>query len=216
MTKYFKLLGIALLATSLAFVSCGDDGDDTTDPGTGTNPPTEEVTPGIKVTFGDQTWEALATEASNMTSYGMAIVTAYNYQDPAAEDTYPKAEIALAPTVGTVQATADPNNSGALSNNGWVEYYAAKTWYMNNAPYGDWWAKEATINVTEFDATASTISVKVNATMFELESIMTPGTGEYEGYMMIDFTQIDQATSSTMVFDATKVEMVASKKSLKK
>ncbi|MBR5831505.1 MAG: hypothetical protein IKY79_02690 [Bacteroidales bacterium] len=214
MTKYFKLLGIALLATSMAFVSCGDEGDDTTDPGT--NPPTE-VTPGIKVTFGSESWDALATEGLDYSTYGMAILTAYNYQDPSAEDTYPKAEVAVATTLGTAEVTADPSNSAQLSNGGWIEYYAAKTWYMSNSPCGDWWAKSATVNVTEFDATAATMSVKVNAVMFELESIMTPGEGEYEGYMMIDFTQIEQATSSTMVFDATKIALQAvSGKSLKK
>ncbi|MBR5028044.1 MAG: hypothetical protein IKX51_02375, partial [Bacteroidales bacterium] len=54
MKKYFRLLGVALIATSMCLVSCGGDENDEN----GTNGNNENVTPGVEVTFAGQTWQA--------------------------------------------------------------------------------------------------------------------------------------------------------------
>jgi hypothetical protein len=54
-----------------------------------------------------------------------------------------------------------------------VDYYAETYLFSVNQTtgdtsyYGDWWAKTATINTTNFDATGLTITTVVNATMFD-------------------------------------------------
>ena len=62
MTKYFKLLGVALIAMSMALVSCEEpsEGNDpgTVNPEPEPEPEPEPTTPGIKVTFGSQSWDA--------------------------------------------------------------------------------------------------------------------------------------------------------------
>ena len=207
MTKYFKLLGVALIATSLAFVSCGDETDPVDDPqNPGTNPPSEEVTPGVKVTFGTATWEAAAIDAVNMSSYGAITLDAYS--EPTGEE-FP---FVMSGIYATAQGTYTDNVTEELGyaneKIAYLEYWEASYWTLGQYQYGDWWTKSATINITEVDLTALTLSMNINATMFLFGDIVTEG--------QIDATLLSGATTENMTVVATKVAMESAKGGLKK
>lgn len=184
MTKYFKLLGIALLATSLAFVSCGDDGDDTTDPGTGTNPPVEDPEPPtlgevpagqIGVLFGDTVWTPAVSFGAFYPTEGITLLVAASDQSG---QTIPRADVCVyASGQGTFTDEYD-ETSGYLNDfASYIEYYHRTKLDDGVYYYGDWWAKSVTMNVTAFDATAMTISATVNAVMFDAKSALIDGVG---------------------------------------
>ena len=208
MTKYFKLLGVALIATSLAFVSCGEDPVDPVDPNDpGTNPPTEEVTPGVKVTFGTATWEAAAIDAANMSSYGAITLDAYS--EPTGEE-FPFVMSGIyANAQGTYTDNVTEELGYANEKIAYLEYWEASYWTIGQYQYGDWWTKSATINITEVDLTALTLSMNINATMFLFGDIVTA-----EG--QIDPTLLSGATTENMTVVATKVAMQSAKGGLKK
>ena len=207
MTKYFKLLGVALIATSLAFVSCGEDPVDPVDPNDpGTNPPTEEVTPGVKVTFGTATWEAAAIDAYNMSSYGAITLDAYS--EPTGEE-FPFVMSGIyANAQGTYTDNVTEELGYANEKIAYLEYWEASYWTLGQYQYGDWWTKSATINITEVDLTALTLSMNINATMFLFGDIVAEG--------QIDPTLLSGATTENMTVVATKVAMQSSKGGLKK
>ena len=207
MTKYFKLLGVALIATSLAFVSCGEDPVDPNDPNNpGTNPPTEEVTPGVKVTFGTATWEAAAIDAYNMSSYGAITLDAYS--EPTGEE-FPFVMSGIyANAQGTYTDNVTEELGYANEKIAYLEYWEASYWTLGQYQYGDWWTKSATINITEVDLTALTLSMNINATMFLFGDIVAEG--------QIDPTLLSGATTENMTVVATKVAMQSSKGGLKK
>ena len=210
MTKYFKLLGVALIATSLAFVSCGEDPVDPNNPNDpndpGTNPPTEEVTPGVKVTFGTATWEAAAIDAYNMSSYG--VITLDAYSEPTGEE-FPFVMSGIyANAQGTYTDNVTEELGYANEKIAYLEYWEASYWTLGQYQYGDWWTKSATINITEVDLTALTLSMNINATMFLFGDIVAEG--------QIDPTLLSGATTENMTVVATKVAMQSAKGGLKK
>lgn len=203
MTKYFKLLGIALLATSMAFVSCGDDGDDTTDPGTGTNPPVVDPQPDPEpgsavVTFGDNTWTPYMAASIYYPTYGVMGVVAISEETG---EGYPRADVYVyADGVGTY--TDELNAEGNAYTNeviNYVEYYDDNALDDGTYLYGDWWAKTMTMNVTAFDATAMTMSANVNAVMFDAEAVFYDGVA-YE-----------EAELQTMIVAAEGIELINGK-----
>ncbi len=232
MTKYFKLLGIALLATSMAFVSCGEKGEGEGD-GTGTNPPAE-VTPSIKVTFGDQAWEATDSQISYYTQYGIASVfaglvdadfpqvqvAALAEAEGAVTDEIAIQEVQLKDTTGAIIGTASIIGVGYTNQNvEWCEYYNATSLPLDiyGTPYGDWWAKTVTFNVTALDLTKNTISATVTANMFEVEAVaqefVTDGTTYYP---CVDSQSFASTQTTAMTVEITNMSMTAAKGSLKK
>ncbi len=225
MTKYFKLLGVALIAMSLALVSCKEDPQGNGDPGTenpGPNPPDDPGTGGggdtqqagtVNVTFGDQAWTSVTAGGVFYSQYGVIDVIAKGSQE-----NYPKIDVAVAATGnGTIQDEIGSDLAYPGGEIEWCEYYAAKTWTINNQPYGDWWAKSATINVTALDATALTVSANINAVMFELESIMEPGVNEQgQEVMYIKPELLPNAVTTNMTAKAKEVSMEAAKGALRK
>ena len=183
MTKYFKLLGVALIATSLAFVSCGEDPVDQNDPGT--NPPTEEEDPGtgtgdvpagtIAVTFGDTAW----TPATSMGVYypSAGLVLAVAASDNSGE-TFPRADVCAYAAEGNMTDEWSEEEFGYTGGYAsYIEYYHRGALTDGTYNYGDWWAKTVTINVTALDATALTISANVNAVMFDAYAAYVDGMG---------------------------------------
>ena len=183
MTKYFKLLGVALIATSLAFVSCGDE-TGTDDSGTGTNPPVEED-PGtgtgevpagtIAVTFGDTAW----TPATSMGVYypSAGLVLAVAASDNSGE-TFPRADVCAYAAEGNMTDEWSEEEFGYTGGYAsYIEYYHRGALTDGTYNYGDWWAKTVTINVTALDATALTISANVNAVMFDAYAAYVDGMG---------------------------------------
>ena len=213
MTKYFKLLGVALIAMSLALVSCDpteenptDNQQDQTDPGTNPqpdpdpdpDPDPEPPTAGagsIAVKFGGESWEAVTAVGVIYPTDGMVLAVALS---DAQGQAYPRADVCVyAAATGTytdeIDAASGRYTTGLIS---YVEYYEDSYLYdQNGTKYGDWWAKSMTLNITGFDATAMTVSATVNAVMFDASAALVDGVG------------IEAADTETMVFVANALQM---------
>ena len=218
MTKYFKLLGVALIAMSMALVSCeeptegNDPGTENPDPGTGGGGGgTPDVAAGTMTTvFGEQTTTFTQPMGIYYANYGAVQIAAIN------GESLPMIDFAIMGDVaGTYQGEL-VQDLGFGEQVAWCYYYDAKAWNLDGEQVGDWWAKTVTVNVTAIDLTALTVSANVNAVMFELESIMVPGEGDYEGYMMITYEMLPQATTKSMTAVANTVSMEAAKGAFKK
>ena len=210
MTKYFKLLGVALIATSLAFVSCEkpSEGNDpgTENPDPGTNPPDDPGTGGggttpdapagsIAVNFGGETWEAVTPVGVIYPTNGFLLAVALSDEQGQA---YPRADVCVnAAATGTytdeIDAASRQYTGGVIR---YVEYYQNTALTDGTYNYGDWWAKSMTMNITAFDATAMTMSTTVNAVMFDAYAALVDGLG------------IEAADTETMVFVANALQMV--------
>jgi hypothetical protein len=187
MTKYFKLLGVALLATTLCFTSCTKGDDPTTDPGTenpdpGTGEPDpgtgggDPVADGIKVTFGSESWEAVQSVGAYMADYGIVAAIAVGDQSGKPRmDAY-----VYASSTGTITDQITEELTYANESIYRLEYYlegGITLTYQDGTQgqFGDWWAKSATINVTGLDLTAMTLSANINAVMFDFMDIVADG-----------------------------------------
>ena len=207
MTKYFKLLGVALIATSLALVSCekpseGNDpgteqGDPTPDPQPDPDPDPEPPTAGagsIAVTFGGESWEAVTAVGALYPTQGLVLAVALSDEQGQA---YPRADVCVyADATGTytdeMDAASGQYTSGVIS---YVEYYQNTALTDGTYNYGDWWAKSLSMNITAFDATAMTMSATVNAVMFDAYAAL------------VDQLGIEAADTETMVFVANGLQM---------
>jgi hypothetical protein len=143
MTKYFKLLGVALLATTLCFTSCtkGDDpttdpgtenpdpgtGDpdpgtgDNPDPGTGDNPDPGTTIPTVPsagageflATFGTSTWSAQDLNAVYLSQYNAVSLSAISQINEQGQIVFPMIEI-LSYAPASITGTI---NSGEIDPN---------------------------------------------------------------------------------------------------
>ena len=196
MTKYFKLLGVALIAMSMALVSCDPTEENPTDdqqqeqPGTGDNGggnegggnegggnDPEPPTPGagsIAVTFGGQSWDAETAIGMCSPMDGDVLAIALSEKD--SMYVWPRADVYVWTNGATAPTTFQDNfiitETGQFgyenSNFAYVHYYDdGAVVDQNNRLYGDWWAKTATVNMTALDLTALTVSMTANAVMFE-------------------------------------------------
>lgn len=208
MTKYFKLLGVALIAMSLAIVSCEkpsegneldtEQDDPTPDPQPDPDPDPEPPTAGagsIAVTFGGESWEAVTAAGIIYPTYGLVLAVALSDEQGQA---FPRADVCVyADATGTytdeVDAASGQYTSGVIS---YVEYYQNTALTDGTYNYGDWWAKSLSMNVTAFDATAMTMSATVNAVMFDAYAAL------------VDQLGIEAADTETMVFVANALQMV--------
>ncbi|MBR5832398.1 MAG: hypothetical protein IKY79_07270 [Bacteroidales bacterium] len=124
--------------------------------------------PGITVNFGGNSWTATNFLGYYYNSYGAIGFDAYEVSG-----SFPV-------VMGAFDASGTGTYSDAIGSdlgysNGiilYLEYWETKSWTINNANYGDWWAKNATINITELDLTAMSVSMNINATMFEFGDIV--------------------------------------------
>ena len=174
MTKYFKLLGVALLATTLCFTSCtkdpegNDPGTENPEPGTGDNPDPgtgggDPVADGIKVTFGSESWDAIQSVGAYMAQHGIVAAIAVGDQSG-----YPRMDVYVyASSTGTITDQMTEELTYANESIYRLEYY--QDGYItlsyrdgSQGKFGDWWAKSATINVTGLDLTAMTVSATIN------------------------------------------------------
>lgn len=131
-------------------------------------------TEGTKVTFNGATWnanEAASHLYLNSTSNGD--VCGGRASSTADGESYPLADAFW--FVGSGVGTYSDNTSdGQEYSNGvinYVEYY--ETGALQNQQgtiFGDWWAKNATITVSAFDATTLDLGAIVDATMFDARS----------------------------------------------
>ena len=177
MTKYFKLLGVALIATSLAFVSCGEK--DPVD-GPGTNPPSEDPQPDpepepgtFTVTFGSDSYTPAVQVAAYTAAEGYYGLISLKNEPQTQEEMYVDRVnfYSTSATVGTA--------TGAL-NSSWTwgeqilqcEYFLVLddlvTFDGGQTLHGDYWARTVTENITAIDLTAMTISATINAEMISI------------------------------------------------
>jgi len=155
-------------------------------------------TPGVNVTFNNVPWRADDIDAEYDFNDGSWYVDAY----PDMEAEYPCLSMLMYKHTPGV-AVSSVNTEGILQNGdfGWIEYY--KEAYMEDeegSEYGDYWAKLATVNIYEFDATALVFSADVNATMFS-------AIEAFEGSAGSGPVGVDAASTAPMTVTMTKVQM---------
>ena len=160
------------------------------------------ATPGVKVTFKSENWNAGVVDGILNTTYHYWDV--YSMKE---DGTFPVADVAMnKQTAGSTFATAD--SVGALNSDDfqWVEYYEQFYLTIQENPYGDWWAKSATVNISSFDATALKLTADVDANMFSSAEafVNSPENG---------FNQVgvDAASTAQMKVKITNVSLNSSK-----
>ena len=157
--------------------------------------------PSVKVTFNNDNYEAGAYSGSYNANYHAWQVVAAKTNGE-----YPYTDVAMFTGTSTGshtdQATSD-GQFGQESDFGWVEYYLEGYVYFQDAPdthYGDWWAKNATVNVTDFDATSLKMTANVNAAMFDVIGAFGEGG-----------TGLAAAPTVPMVVDMTSINLQSAK-----
>lgn len=153
------------------------------------------VEPTVNVTFDGAAWSAGAIVGAYFPT-----TTAWDVLARQTEGSmYPSTEISVIKnTTGTVSENCNENGSFVGDIN-WVEYY--KQTYLvdaDNNPYGDWWAKSATINISAFDATALTMSSTTTAVMFDASAALVEGG-----------VGIDAAPTANMAVNMTNIALEA-------
>ncbi len=164
MKKFFKVLSLALVATtlSLGFAACSDDEEDPTAPKNQ-----------IIVTFGDQTWEANYISAEFVNDFIAIEATPKNslieYEIKDSEGTPQGVQMVNFPMI----SIAVKNDEGTFSGDDvYVEYYNTdEDSYVLPDQDGEyflygWQGSDARIEVSSLSKTAATI--KVYATMKQL------------------------------------------------
>lgn len=132
---------------------------------------------GVKVTFGDNTWNAGYV---NGLYYGDAIVLAAAQTNAQSLPQFALqlydangANLATGTFTGAPEFTAQGVNVG----NPYLWYYETQNGVTLNytdgssVNAGDWWAKNLTLNITALDADALTMSCVANTTMFNVYQI---------------------------------------------
>lgn len=135
---------------------------------------------GINVTFGSDNWAAGYYGIVDYTPYGYPFMNIIAYQSQTSA--YPSIDIMATNATGTHEETAQQGymNGESFYN---VDYYESTSLFSldqttgDTVWYGDWWAKSATINTTEFDANTGYVTTVVNATMFSALEAFVHGAG---------------------------------------
>ena len=140
----------------------------------------KKAEPGVKVAFKNSNWNASEYEA--YTFLPVWLVSAAK-----ADGQLPMVDVAMLTTnTGNHTSGVDVNNGELTSNDfGMIDYY--ETYIIeitdetgDTEDRGDWWAKNATVNIGSFDANTLNINANVNATMFsaDLAFCDDPETGQ--------------------------------------
>ena len=186
MKKFFKLMGIALLASGMMFASCGKDDDNNGGNNNGGNNNggnnggnTETPTAGtVTVKFGSDTWTPSVAEISTRyaESYGIGEYVFFKVAQQ-----YPFADLLISVTPGNYSYTAEEYTEYEGTDSAYMGYYwgdqtyslyaigYAEQWSTtyNNNLYFDWAPKSATLNVTAFDLNSLKATWKLTAEMYD-------------------------------------------------
>ena len=164
--------------------------------------------PGITVNFGGNSWEAAGTSGLYYASPGAVVIDAYEVSG-----SFPVVMGAFfASGTGTY---SDAIGSDLGYSNGiisYLEYWEATYWTLGDTQYGDWWAKNATINVTELDLTAMSVSMNINATMFEFGDIVVWNEDGTSGTITPEL--LPNATTRSMSVSVTDLSLSNADKSV--
>lgn len=129
------------------------------------------------------------------------------------EQSYPIADVAMNKK-SNGSTTSGISDNGALSSDDfqWVEYY--EDFYLtfqDGSEAGDWWAKNATVNITSFDATSLKVTADVNATMFSAAEAFV--NSPEHGFNQVG---VDAASTAPMTVKITNVDLTSSTKNINK
>lgn len=159
MKNIFKLMGIALLASSMIFVSCKKDNT--------TDEPIQTIPDGVNVTFNGESWTAAVSQCTHytaQTAMQFSAMKSDSEQFPAFD------EVIYSDAVGTTTETTQEANMGQFTDDnthGWVEYYKEGALQdQNGHTFGDWWASEATTDIKALDLTALKVTAVMEGTFF--------------------------------------------------
>lgn len=154
MKRFVKFLGVALLATSMAFVACSKDENGDTSEAT-----TVDKTPSVTFKFDGKTYGKsdvkvnYASVASEEESY------VYSFQASGdTTNTYPYVELEMSRPMGSINFTLD--------------YFGIATSYERYEETGDcdwemlWSSYE--FKVTEFDAAANRMNISLSGSLYDL------------------------------------------------
>ena len=136
---------------------------------------------GVKVTFGDLTWNAEYINAqTNGSLYQIAAA-----QTDASNYPFAVLRVGAAPAVGTVNgdATVDAAAGQASIGNTYLQYYSSdeRGIMLGETSCGDWWAQNLVVKVSAFDADAMSVSLVANATMWDVAGIVYDDVTTNEG-----------------------------------
>lgn len=121
-----------------------------------------EAAEGVSVTLGTTTWTAGVYQCADYSAYGMFVAVAY---EDAQASQLPRFDAAVVDATGT-HTDSYSDNGWANGNASYIEYYEEYSLSDGTNSYGDWWAKDASINVTTMDLTAGKVSATISGTMF--------------------------------------------------
>lgn len=176
MKNIFKLMGVALLASSMLFVACKKD-ENTDEPNT---PQEETIADGVSVTFnGGQAWANNA--GSGVVYFNQSGVLMFNFQAEA--NNFPMFDMVTSKlTSGTeteqCQTTGQQQGSFAGGNMQYCEYYErTRLVDPDTNYYGDWWATEVTTDIRAIDLTNLTVTAKLSGTMFDAATAFVSSYG---------------------------------------
>lgn len=122
----------------------------------------KEATEGVTVTLGTETWTAGIYQCADYAAYDIFVAVAY---EDAQASSLPRFDVAVVDATGTYTDSYS-DNGWANGNANYIEYYEEYSLSDGTNSYGDWWAKDASINVTTMDLTAGKVSATVSGTMF--------------------------------------------------
>jgi hypothetical protein len=181
MKKYFKLLGLALLATSMfTFTACADDEEAKSD--------VNEATDGITVTFGDYTWKAKYSEgATTIQQSGLtsgrffAIYATPNQSIGAIPIEIQDSTVAYAYVTYPMVYAMGKTSGSSDGNDVYIQYYEKdENTHAFQDEDEDWdlygWEKgtgdddDVKVTVTDFNSNTFVISGTVTGTLYEINA----------------------------------------------
>ncbi len=167
MKNIFKLMGIALIATSM--IACGDKNKENEEDNTPT------IANGINVTFKSNTWTAATNDCGYFANYGAMQFSAAK----TTSNEFPIFdEVIYTEEVGAITENATNGMFGQNDAHNYVEYYEETYLSDGQYTYGDWWAETATTDIKAIDLTAMTVTAVLNGKMFSAAEAFVPAEGQ--------------------------------------
>ena len=155
------------------------------------------------VTFGSYNWGSVYPNTDYGLSYLSSYEVLYGYLFSNTSYSYPYIYLQIdSPSYGSTTETADDN--GRLSGYNVLEYYDETSLFSasngDTTYYGDWWAKNATVQFSSLNLNAGTASLTIYATMFSA----------YEAY--IDGDGVDGASTRSLTISLPNLTFDQAKK----
>ena len=193
MKNIFKLMGIALISCSL-FAACGD------------KTPEGEVDDGtlkVDVTFNGTAYNTFNSMVATTGTSGGQNYTLFDFHPVAMqnattiEDLLPGLYIMAGGNTAATYTSSEIDAYGYLTG----DVIAYEFWNesllqdQSGNLYGDWWAQNATVEITKLDLTAKLASFKSNGTLFDAMDALVNGN------------PISQVAKADMVANVSNVTM---------